>query len=97
MDTPAIIKTLKAQSARLRARGVEKLGLYGSSARGEATAQSDVDLLLTLRPQSLSLFELVALKEELEAVLGQPVDLTTTPITNPFLAREIARDLIGVF
>jgi predicted nucleotidyltransferase len=97
MDTVHVVEILKAQAERLRERGVEKLGLYGSTARGEATALSDIDLLLTLRPRSLSLLDLVALQEEFEALLGQPVDLTTTPITNPYLAREIARDMIGVF
>ena len=97
MDKALVVATLKAQADRLRQRGVERMGLYGSTARGEATASSDIDLLLTLRPQSLSLFELAGLQAELEQLLGQPVDLTTTPITNPFLAREINRDLIGVF
>jgi len=97
MDKVMVVATLKANAEMLRRRGIERLGLYGSTARGEATVSSDIDLLLTLRPQSLSLFDLVGLQEELEQLLGHPVDLTTTPVTNPFLAREINRDLIGVF
>ena len=76
---------------------MEALGLYRSTARGEAGPTSDIDLLLTLRPGSLSHFELAALQAELERLLGHPVDLTTTPISNPFLAREIEHDLVGVF
>jgi hypothetical protein len=97
MDKELVLATLKANADKLRSRGVERLGLYGSTARGEATPSSDIDLLLSLRPQSMSLFELAGLQEELEQLLGQTVDLTTTPITNPFLAREINRDLIGIF
>ncbi len=97
MDKAVVIQKLKAEATSLRARGVEAVGLYGSTARGEAGPASDIDLLLTLRPFSLSLIDLVTLKDELERLLGGPVDLTTAPVTNPFLAREINRDLIGVF
>jgi hypothetical protein len=97
MDKDLVLATLKANADKLRSRGVERVGLYGSTARGEATASSDVDLLLSLCPRSISLFELAGLQEELEQLLGRTVDLTTTPITNPFLAREINHDLIVIF
>jgi len=97
MDKDRVLPTLKAGADELRSRGVGRLGLDGSTARGEATALSDVDLLLSLRPRNISLFELAGLQEELEQLLCRAVDLTTTPITNPFLAREINQDLIGFF
>lgn len=53
--------------------GVRRLGVFGSTARDEATEGSDVDVVVELvRPD---LFLMVHLKEELEAALGVSVDV----------------------
>lgn len=64
----------------LRERGkiyrLEALGCFGSVARMEATAESDVDVVYRTVPLAkLTLFDLVQMKDELEAQLGKPVDL----------------------
>jgi uncharacterized protein len=97
MDKVQILDRLRAEAAALQKRGVEAMGLYGSVARGDNRLDSDVDLLLSLRPHSLSLFDLVQLQLDLERLLNRRVDLTTTPLSNPFLTKEIERDLIDVF
>ena len=52
--------------------------LFGSYARGQATEQSDIDLLVDTAGTNLtSLFSLGALYNDLEAVLGKPFDLVT--------------------
>ena len=56
--------------------GVEYAGVFGSVARGEDTPGSDVDILVKLaRPVSLLTF--FRFNDELEAMLGRPVDLVT--------------------
>jgi uncharacterized protein len=92
-----ICQLLKEREADLRARGVEAIGLFGSVARGDASAQSDVDLLLTLRPLSFSLLDLASLQRELSALFGRDADLTTTPLSNPYLRELVERDLVAVF
>ena len=52
--------------------GVHNVRIFGSVARGEA--ESDLDLLIDLEPDR-SLLDIVALKSELEALLGIPVDV----------------------
>lgn len=54
--------------------GVQVLGVFGSVARGEDRADSDVDLLVTL-PSGMGLFAIAKVKGELEDLLGAPVDL----------------------
>ncbi len=55
---------------------VQELALFGSVLRGEARADSDVDVLITFQPgRAVSLFDLAAMQEELEHVLERPVDL----------------------
>lgn len=54
--------------------GASNIRVFGSVARGEATNTSDLDLLIDLEPEQ-SLFNLIALKQELEEALGCQVDL----------------------
>ena len=54
--------------------GVRKAALFGSVARGEATKDSDIDLLVQL-DKTLSLFGFIDLKLQLEDALGKKVDL----------------------
>ena len=58
--------------------GVARVDLFGSVARGEARPGSDVDLLVEFLPDSnTGLFEMGALKEDLEERLGCRVDLVS--------------------
>jgi predicted nucleotidyltransferase len=54
--------------------GVRVLGVFGSVARGEDRPDSDVDLLVEL-PSTMGLFAVARVQNELEALLGAPVDL----------------------
>jgi hypothetical protein len=76
MPTLADIKqTLRAEMPYLRERyAVDRLGICGSFVRGEESATSDVDLLVTFS-ETPDLLEFVNLKRHLEEVLGREVDL----------------------
>jgi len=54
--------------------GVQILGVFGSVARGEDRPDSDVDLLVQF-PDQMSLFAVASIQNELEELLGAPVDL----------------------
>ena len=56
---------------------VERLEAFGSFTRGDAHPGSDLDLLVTFQPEARPGLEFVALQQELEALLGRPVDLLT--------------------
>ncbi len=59
-------------------RQVARLELFGSFAGGNATPESDVDLLVTFEPDvRIGLLGFVELQEELESLVGRPVDLLT--------------------
>ncbi|MBV8844301.1 MAG: nucleotidyltransferase family protein [Bryobacterales bacterium] len=61
-----------------RKYSVREMGIFGSAARGEATSESDIDILLDFLPDSgMSLFRLDDLNRELEEVLGRRVDLAS--------------------
>ena len=82
-----ILSILARHKPELRGRfGVRELAIFGSYARGEATPVSDVDILVALeRPLG---WEIVDLRDYLEALLGLPVDLLTgTPWSKRSLSR----------
>lgn len=66
-----------------RAQGVKRIGVFGSAARGEATAQSDIDLLVDLSPH-ISLLQFAALERRLSEALGRKVDLLTEAALSPY-------------
>ncbi len=55
---------------------VKKAYLFGSHARGEATQESDIDILVELEPM-VSLFDFVRIRLQLEDILHLPVDLVS--------------------
>jgi hypothetical protein len=93
-----VIDTLRAHAAELRQAGIRHLGLFGSLARGEATAESDIDLVAEFDPEArIGLFRLVALERRLKEVLGRNVDLLAEPIEQQRLRANIARDHRSAF
>lgn len=79
-----------------RANDASMVGLFGSFARGEATAESDVDVLIRFR-RPKSLIAIVRLERELTAILGRKVDLLTEAALSPYLRPAITRDLHVIY
>jgi uncharacterized protein len=75
-----------------RQNDVAKLGVFGSMARGEATAQSDIDLLVYFSKRK-SLLALIALERQLSTALGRKVDLLTEAALSPYLRERIKREV----
>jgi predicted nucleotidyltransferase len=93
-----IVAQLQEQAPRLRARGIRRLSLFGSVARGEAAAKSDLDLLIEVDPHShFSLFDLVDLQDELNPLLGRPTHFAFASKLRPWLRREILAEAIAIF
>jgi hypothetical protein len=76
MEREEILEILKAHADQLRQRGVKSLRLFGSVARGQASPESDVDLLVAFQA-SPSYSEFMKLRILLEDLLGAKVDLVT--------------------
>src|SRR3989442_15415007 len=75
-----------------RHNDVARIGVFGSSARGETTADSDIDLLVEFSKRK-SLLSLVALEREMSVALGKKVDLLTEAAISPYLRDRILQDL----
>lgn len=75
-----------------RENDVGFLGLFGSTARGEATPESDVDLLVRFR-RPKSLLAMIALERKLTQAIGRRVDLVTEAALSPYIRDAVLRDL----
>jgi predicted nucleotidyltransferase len=88
-----VLTVLRAHEAELRRAGILRLSLFGSVARGDAEASSDIDLAAELDPEAgIGLFALGALERRLAELLGRKVDLLPEPVEKPRLRANIERD-----
>jgi uncharacterized protein len=92
----AIIR-LKEHETELRRLGVKHLYLFGSTARGEATDSSDVDLFFDYEKGKFGLFELMDVKEYTAGILGHPTDIMTRDSLHKALREQIEATALSVF
>lgn len=96
MDRARILAVLTEHQQDLAGRyGVKRLAVFGSAARDELAASSDIDLLVEFaEPATFKGY--MDLKFFLEDVLGRPVDLVTEKALRPELRPYVEREMIRV-
>jgi predicted nucleotidyltransferase len=97
MERSEAIAKLKQNEAELRRLGVEHLYLFGSTARGEASEDSDVDLFFDHPEGSLGLFELMDVKDAAARILGRKTDIMTRRSLHPVLRQQIEASALQIF
>ncbi len=81
----------------LRPYNPERIGVFGSFARKEETADSDIDILVKFK-STISLLDLARIHRELSIILGREVDLVTeASLKNPRLKKYIFDDLKVIY
>jgi uncharacterized protein len=89
---PEILETLGANEAKIKRFGVRSLSLFGSSARGEDTPESDLDFVVEFEKKSFDSY--MDLKLFLEELFDRPVDLVLADGIKPRLRAAILREAI---
>lgn len=79
----------------LKRHRVSKSSLFGSFVRGDATHDSDIDILVKL-PSGSSLLDLIGLKMELVKKTGREVDVLTFNSISPLLESEIKKNQVSI-
>jgi uncharacterized protein len=98
MDKHQIKAKILAHEEHLKASGILHLTLFGSRARGDDTAKSDVDLLVDYdRTRRLTLFDKAGLEVELATVLTAPVDLCDREMLEGPVRFRAEREAVLVF
>jgi len=80
--------------------GVKRVALFGSVVRGEDTSESDVDILVELKPPGerppigLRWF---GLEQELSHILGREVDLVSESGLSPYIRPYVEKDMVVLY
>lgn len=93
--SPTIDEIRQKVAEPMSRRGVVRAGIFGSVARGEATASSDVDFLVDFE-KGRTLVDLSGLRLDLREILGRDVDVATRGSLHPKLREQILTELIPV-
>jgi predicted nucleotidyltransferase len=97
MNRDAAIAALQAHEAELKQLGVNHLYLFGSTARGEARDDSDIDLFFDYDRGKLGLFELMDVKEAAARILRRKTDIMTRDSLHRTLRHSIEASALQVF
>ena len=89
-----LVRQFKEEILRIaEAHGAYDVRIFGSSSRGEATEDSDIDLLVSLAPER-SILDLVAVKQDLEDELEREVDVVTEDSLSPYIREQVLKEAV---
>ena len=98
MNRTQAVAKLKSYAGAIKALGATSLFLFGSTARNENNANSDLDLFVDCDPNGkFNALDLVDIKFLLEDSLGLEVDVTTRDSLHPMLRDDIEKSAVRVF
>ncbi|MDA0348637.1 MAG: nucleotidyltransferase family protein [Verrucomicrobia bacterium] len=84
---------IKENESSIQQYGVARLGLFGSTVRGDETARSDIDVIVEFLPGQKNYDNYIDLCFFLEDQLGRKIDLLTaeslSPLIKPFVQAEV--------
>ncbi len=89
-----VLQRLRANTPRIRALGVLRIGLFGSFTRDQQNEGSDVDLIVEFEPERKSFDSFIQLSFFLEELLGRRVDLVTTQALSPYIGPHILAEAV---
>ncbi len=97
MERSEAIARLRQHEDELKRLGVEHLFLFGSTARGDARPDSDVDLFFDYRKGTFGLFELMDVRDATSRILGRTADIMTRDSIHRLLLERIEATAEPVF
>ena len=98
INRETLIEELLALRPELEREGVVHAALFGSRARRDNRADSDVDLLIDVKqPQEFSLLDLIGVGHTIEDRIGLPTSIVVRQGLDEEFHDEVARDQVLVF
>lgn len=90
-----LVRLKEYKDSACRQYGIRRLGVFGSVAREEASAQSDLDIVIEMEIPDL--FLMGNIQQDLEERFGVPIDLVRIRDNmNPFLKDRIVREAVFI-
>lgn len=98
MTRDAVIAILRAHETSLRSQGVVRAALFGSTARGESTAQSDVDIMVDIDPAArIDLYSYAGITRYIAELFPVHVDVADRAMLIEPVRRTAERDAVYAF
>jgi predicted nucleotidyltransferase len=98
MTLDDVRRLIEPEKDALRAKGVAALYVFGSVARGEAGAGSDVDVLIDIEPgRRFHIIDLANVYNRLTAALGTEVDIVTSRSIKNALQGRVLEGAVRVY
>jgi predicted nucleotidyltransferase len=95
-DKMAPNRIFRRVTSILAGYGVNRIGVFGSYARGEANPESDLDIMVEFSGRK-SLLDMVGIEQELSEALGIKVDLLTEKAISPYLIEGIKKEMVVIY
>jgi len=97
MKREAVIEILRDHKKVLQQKyGVIKIGVFGSYARNQQRADSDIDIAIEIIKEKKNLHNFLSIKRELERILGKKVDLGIESTLKPIIKEYVSKEIIYV-
>lgn len=80
----------------LKRYDIKKAGIFGSFVRGEAREGSDIDILVEIERDDISLLDFVGIKLEIEEAIGRKVDLVEYSTIKPLIKKQILSEEVAI-
>jgi len=91
-----ILQDKKDEILKITTRhGAKKIRLFGSILRDDIKEKSDVDFLVELE-KDRSLLDIIAIKQDLEDLLGCSVDVVTDSALSPYIRDEVLQQAVSL-
>ena len=98
MDREQVIATLRGHELELRAAGVIRLSLFGSTARGDQGPDSDIDLLAAFDDaRRISLLDVAGIERQISQMLGHSVELVEEGALKPRVRKNAEAEAVRAF
>lgn len=98
MSLDQALEVLRRHREQLRSLGARHVAVFGSVARGEATDQSDVDVLVELDTEKrLDIFDYALIVVEIKAMFRGDVDVVNSRKIKHGYRESILRDAVNAF
>jgi uncharacterized protein len=93
----AILLKIKANKLKLSRFGIKNIGLFGSYARGEQSAESDIDILIEFEPEKENYDNLIAVYDFFERLFKkEKIEIVTKNGLSPYIGPRILNEVIYV-
>ena len=88
-----IIGVIRKSNVELASFGVKTIGLFGSFVRGEASTESDIDILVDFDPAKKTYDNFINTCFLLDELLGRKIEVVTTESLSPYLKPYILKEV----